>query len=160
MTSRIMIDLPDNGRDVLEDACDDAELSPNLTPKQERFVEAYMGPAKGNATEAARMAGYRGNENTLRSIGGENLRKPPIADAIRRLTEEFRSEAIATIDEVKALLSAIARDETLEPGVRISAADKLLRAGGAYLERREVTHLEPSVRIYLPERGQFDRNQA
>lgn len=32
--------------------------SKRLTPKQRRFADAYLGDAKGNATEAARIAGY------------------------------------------------------------------------------------------------------
>lgn len=30
-----------------------------LTDRQRRFIEAFLGDARGNATEAARMAGYR-----------------------------------------------------------------------------------------------------
>jgi phage terminase small subunit len=30
-----------------------------LTPKQQRFVNAYLGAAKGNGAEAARLAGYK-----------------------------------------------------------------------------------------------------
>jgi len=43
-----------------------------LTIKQQKFVDSYS----GNATEAARLAGYAGNDTTLASIGNENLRKP------------------------------------------------------------------------------------
>jgi len=50
--------------------------SDKLTLKQQLFVEAYLGEAKGNATEAARIAGYKGNEITLAAVGAENLRKP------------------------------------------------------------------------------------
>lgn len=53
-----------------------------LTPKQTRFVEAYCGVAAGNATEAARLAGYKGNNETLQTVGSENLRKPLVAEAI------------------------------------------------------------------------------
>jgi hypothetical protein len=53
-----------------------------LSVKQAAFVSAYIGPARGNATEAARMAGYRGNEATLATIGKENIRKHQIAECI------------------------------------------------------------------------------
>jgi hypothetical protein len=49
-----------------------------LTLKQQRFVAAYLGPAQGNATEAARLAGYHGNRVTLAAVGSENLRNPLI----------------------------------------------------------------------------------
>jgi phage terminase small subunit len=37
-----------------------------LTTKQRLFVEAFIGAANGNATEAARLAGYQGSDDTLR----------------------------------------------------------------------------------------------
>lgn len=54
-----------------------------LTPKMQAFVDAYTGPARGNATEAARMAGYKGNDRTLAAVGAENLTKPGILAAVR-----------------------------------------------------------------------------
>ncbi len=54
-----------------------------LTEKQRKFVEAYMGKAAGNATEAARIAGYKGSATTLASVGAENLRKPQIKEAVK-----------------------------------------------------------------------------
>lgn len=58
-----------------------------LTIKQERFVAALVGAAKGNATEAARLAGYAGDTRTLQAVGAENLSKPLIVAAIA----EYRS---------------------------------------------------------------------
>jgi len=45
-----------------------------LTPKQRRFVEAYVGPARGNASEAALIAGYRGSPQTLRAVATKTSR--------------------------------------------------------------------------------------
>lgn len=55
-------------------------MDKKLTPKQQLFVSEFL--KTGNATEAARKAGYKGNAETLRSIGKENLTKPPIKRAI------------------------------------------------------------------------------
>lgn len=49
-----------------------------LTDRQRRFVEEYL--VTGNATEAARRAGYSGK--TARQAGAENLSKPAIAAAV------------------------------------------------------------------------------
>ena len=46
----------------------------NLTPKQRAFADFYI--ELGNATEAARRAGY--SAKTAKSIGAENLTKPDI----------------------------------------------------------------------------------
>lgn len=54
-----------------------------LTIKQRLFVAAITGPARGNATKAAEMAGYRSdNRHALEATASENLRKPEIVEAI------------------------------------------------------------------------------
>lgn len=78
----------------------------DLTEKQRRFVEAYMGKARGNATEAARLAGYKGNRETLASVGKENLRKPQIREAIGERVE--RDPLVMTREDAQRRLSAIA----------------------------------------------------
>jgi phage terminase small subunit len=61
-----------------------------LTNKQRLFIDAYL--TCWNATEAARRAGYSGNDVTLASVGYENLRKPQIKKAIgERLQESMMS---------------------------------------------------------------------
>jgi phage terminase small subunit len=77
-----------------------------LTTKQRLFVEHYLSNGF-NATEAVRAAGYKGNENTLSSVGYENLRKPEIAAVI----SERINEAAMSANEVMARLSAIARGD-------------------------------------------------
>lgn len=56
------------------------EKEKKLTPKQAKFVSEYL--KTGNATEAARRAGYKGNASTLGSVGAENLTKPAVVRAI------------------------------------------------------------------------------
>jgi hypothetical protein len=66
-----------------------------LTLKQQRFCDAYLGKAQGNASKASRIAGYRcpGQQ------GYENLKKPEIQDELKRRTEAtgMTSEAILTL---------------------------------------------------------------
>lgn len=67
-----------------------------LSAKQEKFVAAYLGEARGNATEAAALAGYRALKRaTLAEIGRENLRKPEIAVAIAAELAALRREGVA-----------------------------------------------------------------
>lgn len=65
-----------------------------LRDKQAAFVNEYL--IDFNATRAAQRAGYEGNDATLASVGWENLRKPEIADAIKKRL----SEVAMTSDEV------------------------------------------------------------
>ena len=55
-----------------------------LTPKQRRFVEAYL--LDMNATHAAIRAGY--SPKTARAIGAENLTKPNIQAAVQEAQTE------------------------------------------------------------------------
>jgi phage terminase small subunit len=74
-----------------------------LSLKQRRFVEFYLGRANGNATEAAKLAGY--SERSAASVGSENLRKPDISAEISRRLDEAAMPAA----EVLARLAAQAR---------------------------------------------------
>lgn len=76
-----------------------------LVGKQKPFVEYYL--QTFNATKAAELAGYKGNNQTLRAVGYENLTKPHIKAAIDRRISEIG----VTSDEVIARLSAMARGE-------------------------------------------------
>lgn len=69
--------------------------------KQRIFIEEYL--QVWNASEAARRAGY--SEKTAYSIGWELLRKPEIAEAIRRRV----ADTTVGTNEGLALLSAQAR---------------------------------------------------
>ena len=74
-----------------------------LKGKQVLFVEEYL--KTFNATEAAKAAGY--SPKTAYSIGWENLRKPEIAEAIKRRL----SETAMTSDEVLMRLADQARGD-------------------------------------------------
>ena len=62
-----------------------------LTTKQKVWIEEYL--ATWNATEAARRAQYKGNEDTLKSVGCENLTKPYIQQAIEKRMIELTLSA-------------------------------------------------------------------
>jgi phage terminase small subunit len=124
-----------------------------LTEKQLRFVEAYTGQAKGNATESARLAGYSGNERALAVRGSELLRNRKVIQAIEEANAEVRSAAIATREEIQAYLTAMMRGEYDEPTVtpmgdvvmaqakaaaRNQAAIALGKVQGMFIERVDV----------------------
>lgn len=81
------------------------EQKASLTLKQRLFVEHYLGEFKGNATAAARAAGYRKPSEQ----GYENLRKPQIRAAI----DEWLNAHSLTAAQVLAGLSQQA-NATLE----------------------------------------------
>jgi phage terminase small subunit len=98
-----------------------------LTPKQQAFIAAYVGEAKGNATAAARMAGYRGNDKVLCEQGRQNLEHPGIIQALSRFREELSrlsaetgQRQLLTAARSHELLTRIAEGEELETTVTVN----------------------------------------
>lgn len=79
-----------------------------LRPKQKRFADEYI--ITGNATEAARRAGY--SEKTCSVIGDENLRKPNIKKYIDDRMAQLEDATIAKEKEVLQYLTAVLRGES------------------------------------------------
>jgi hypothetical protein len=76
-----------------------------LTHKQRLFCIAYVGTAAGNATKAAKLAGYRDdNYESLRQQGHENLTKPNCQRAIARLV----AQKLGSAEWVRAGITEIA----------------------------------------------------
>lgn len=110
-----------------------------LSIKQQRFVDAYT----GNGTDAARKAGYKGNDNTLCSVGKENLRKPHILRAIRQREDQRKKNLIATREERQQFWTAVLRDEIGDEPQdikdRLRAAELLGKSEGDFIDRKEIT---------------------
>ena len=100
-----------------------------LTFKQRRFVKAYVGPAAGNATKAAEMAGYRSdNRESLKATASENLTKPNVQRALARAMAKHRGGKRWTLAGIIELASVNIDDYLAEDGsIDIAKA----RAGGA-----------------------------
>lgn len=81
-----------------------------LTPKQKAFADYYIETC--NATEAARKAGYKGNN--LNRIASENLSKLDIKNYIDEKMKELEDQRIAKADEVLKYLTRVIRGEETE----------------------------------------------
>lgn len=116
-----------------------------LTTKQKLFVEHYL--ANPNATQAARKAGYKGSNDTLASVGKENLRKPQIA----KLLEERVQKAVITADEVLQGIRGIALEGEREAD-RLRAFELLGKHLALFTEKQDVNLSgEVATRVILPE---------
>jgi phage terminase small subunit len=106
-----------------------------LTEKRRRFVLAYVGEALGNATEAARIAGYAHPNQQ----GSETLAILCVQKAIQALTAPKENEAIATSEALHKRLSDIAlgRDSDAKPSDSVNATKLLLTARGELVKRVE-----------------------
>ncbi|MDT2738041.1 terminase small subunit [Enterococcus pseudoavium] len=90
-----------------------------LTEKQRRFADEYI--KSGNATDAARLAGYKNAEASAK----DNLRKPTIKSYIDGVLEEMASKRIMQASEAMELLTTIARGE-MEETMYIGTSDGVI----------------------------------
>lgn len=103
-----------------------------MNDRQRAFAEYYS--ASGNATEAAKKAGY--SSKTAYSQGQRLLKKDEIAKYIKSLQDDLASARIATAQEVKETLSHILREG--KDADRIKAGNLLLKSGGEYVQAASV----------------------
>lgn len=102
-----------------------------LTTKQKNFCEYYL--QTGNATEAARLAGY--SDKTARVIGAENLSKPAVSEYIACRRAEMDKTLIADSDEVLRFYSAVMRGEVKDQFGLDAALGDRLKAGDSLMKR-------------------------
>lgn len=96
-----------------------------LTPKQKAFADYYI--QTGNASEAARKAGY--SPKTADAIGRENLRKPMVSAYIAERQGKIESNRICSLAEIQEFRSRVIRGEEKDRfGLDIAVSDKLKSA--------------------------------
>ena len=106
-----------------------------LTNKQQIFVDEYL--KSWNATDAARKAGYKGNDNTLASVGDENLRKPAIATIIESRLENSTISADDTLQGLSDMATSDISDFVrVSGGLPIVDFDKAEKAGKLHLIKK------------------------
>lgn len=102
-----------------------------LTPKQKAFADEYL--KCGNATEAARKAGY--NEKSARQIATENLSKPSISAYIAERQKQIEDSRIADVSEVLQFFSSVMRGEVKDQFEMDAALSDRLSAGRELMKR-------------------------
>lgn len=91
----------------------------NLTLRQQKFIDFYI--EKGNATEAAELAGYKGKN--LNRIASENLSK--LDGYIKVRLKQLEDKRIATADEVLKYFTSVMRGEEKDSfGIDASLRDR------------------------------------
>lgn len=104
-----------------------------LTPKQKMFADEFL--ACGNATEAAKKAGY--SARSARQIGTENLSKPSISEYIQERQKKIESKRIANITEIQEFYSAVMRGEIKDRFGFDASLDTRMAAGRELMKRIE-----------------------
>ena len=128
-------------------------MDKKLTPKQEKFIDAYI--ETGNATQAAEIAGY--SKRSAGQIGGENLKKVEIQQALNERLEQLKTENVLDLQNVLEILSAVSKGEVEEEVViqvkggfqkimrrssvnnRLKAIELLCRINGWFKDKNEIS---------------------
>jgi phage terminase small subunit len=102
-----------------------------LNAMQQKFVAAYA----GNATEAARIAGYK----NPRMTGSRLMTNVDIAEAIKKRQEKEERPLIATRQERQKFWTEVMQDTGGDMKDRLKASELLGKSEADFTERREVT---------------------
>ena len=101
-----------------------------LTLKQLKFVKHYF-ECNGNGTEAARFAGYKGNQDVLGVVAFGNLRNPNIQAAVKKLYVDKGLTEDNLLKKHVHLLNATRRFTV--GGVEVKSPDNSVRLGALKL---------------------------
>ena len=102
-----------------------------LTPKQQAFADYYI--ECGNATEAAKRAGY--SENNVGENAAKTLKNPNVSAYIAERMEEHARKRVADANEVIEFYTAVMRGEVKDQfGLDASLSDRL-KAGDSLMKR-------------------------
>ena len=121
-------------------------MDKKLTHKQERFIQEYL--LDDNATQAAVLAGY--SPKTARSIGQENLTKPVIASKIEEIQQQRLQKLEITgellLEEVAKIgFKNLSSDVEFTIHDKLSALDKLMRAKGMFVDKKEIKQVSLDI---------------
>ena len=105
-----------------------------MNQRKRAFCEAYL--ISGNATDAAREAGY--SPRSARSIGQRLLTFDDVREYLEQRNQEISEANTAKMEEVRQFWTATMRDENMKPADRLKASELLAKTYGAFLERVEV----------------------
>lgn len=133
----------------------------SLTAREKRFVDAYVGEAGGNATEAARIAGFSDtSRNSLHVQGARMLRNATIKAAVSDRVNQFAMSA----EEILANIADIARNSSIagmldaetygKPSIILTERDpatgqkRIREQAQKYLKKLSITEEGVSVEVY------------
>lgn len=108
------------------------DIMDKLTAKQRAWIDYYK--QGKTATEAARLAGYKGNNH--HTIGAQNLAK--LSKYISDRDELLDRARVADMAEINAFWTDTMRNDKADIKDRLKASALRARSIGAFIERREI----------------------
>ena len=112
-----------------------------MTPKQKAFADYYI--QTGNATEAARKAGY--SEKNVGENAAKTLKNPKVSAYIAEIMNPTDGKRIATAEEVMQFFSDVMAGKVKDQfGLEASLSDRI-NAGKELMKRHAVADAAKSV---------------
>lgn len=108
-------------------------MAKGLTYRQRRFVAVYA----GNGTEAARIAGYTGSDETLRQTASQLLTIPHVIEAIRKRDAGEVRPYIADRIERQRFWTSTMRNRALDLDERLHASELLGKSEADFKDKVE-----------------------
>lgn len=105
-------------------------MAGKLTARQRIFVDSFLGVSRGNATDAARRAGCKGNTARVTSVRW--LAKASVQRAIAERNQKRESRGIATAERIDSFLTEVMDDTIQDMKHRLSAAKELDKVQGRH----------------------------
>ena len=102
-----------------------------MTFKQKRFIELY----NGNATEAAKQAGY--SDKTSFITGHKLLRHPKVAEAIKNRISALDKPKIATREEIQTWWTSMINDPDASKTDKLRASELLSKSNAWFIDKVE-----------------------
>lgn len=104
-----------------------------LNPRQKAFVDHFH--ACGNATQAARMAGYEGTDQSLAVMGSRLLKHVKVRAAIEASAKPAEERRIATAEQIQQLWSEVLNNQRVPLSERLKASELLAKTQGQFIKK-------------------------
>ena len=110
-----------------------------INERQKKFCEFYA--KTGNATQSYKDAGYKPKDDASAAVSSANLlTNVKVIAFLNKLQQNTRSEAIASIAEVKEFWTKVMLSDEEETPHRVKAGELLVKSQGGFIEKKEVKH--------------------
>ncbi len=117
-----------------------------LTVRQRKFVEAFT----GNASEAARKAGYKGNDQTVGVTAHHLLKNPKVRAAIESRESKRTNQLIATRQQRQEFWTKVMQNGSEDMNARLKASELLGKSEADFTDKLDATLHQPEPLVFVP----------
>lgn len=112
-----------------------------MNPRHAKFIQAYLGDANGNASEAARLAGY--SEHTAGQIGSRLLKHPIIEQAVGKALKKANLTTEARLEKLGQIADSTPKSVTAADVINANAL--ILKVNGALKDKQQDSRISISI---------------